>query len=140
MKVLLLNEAHSTWHAAPQMTDAPSLRAHAAGWLSSGGAFAQSMSGGKAMLSSGRTLTIGLAVLATALVSACSRDPEKAKRRATVSGDAYFKNGKYPEAIVEYRKALQYDPRFGEAHLKLSRADIAAGDRPNGYKELHRAA
>src|SRR5215471_6942394 len=122
MKVLLLNEAHSTWHAAPQMTDAPSLRAHAAGWLSSGGAFAQSMSGGKAMLSSGRTLTIGLAVL------------------ATVSGDAYFKNGKYPEAIVEYRKALQYDPRFGEAHLKLSRADIAAGDRPNGYKELHRAA
>ena len=37
----------------------------------------------------------------------CSKDPEVAKREYLASGDAYFEQKKYAEAVVEYRNAIQ---------------------------------
>ena len=39
----------------------------------------------------------------------CSKDPEVAKREYLASGDAYFEQKKYAEAVVEYRNAIQQD-------------------------------
>src|SRR6185295_9118343 len=83
-----------------------------------------------------------LAILLAGLVftAACSTDPEKAKLEYVKSGDAYVAQKKYSEAIIQYRNAIQKDPRFGEARLKLAEAYAASGDAPNAFREYLRAA
>jgi tetratricopeptide (TPR) repeat protein len=73
-------------------------------------------------------------------LSACSTDPEVAKRRYFENGNKYFAQEKYKEAIVEYRNAVQQDPKFGEARLKLADAYVKEGDARNAYREYIRAA
>ena len=42
--------------------------------------------------------------------------------------------------MVQYRNALQQDPRFGEARLKLAETYEKLNDRQNAYREYIRAA
>lgn len=80
--------------------------------------------------------------LATVVIagSGCAKDPDTAKRAFVASGDAYLAHGKTAEAIIEYRNAIQQDPAFAEARLKLSDAYLRAGDRAGAIGELIRAA
>jgi tetratricopeptide (TPR) repeat protein len=78
----------------------------------------------------GITASVGLA---------CSKNPDKAKREALAVGTRYLKQARYQEAIVEFRRAAQIDPAFGEAHLGLSRAYFATHDDRNAYREALRA-
>lgn len=41
---------------------------------------------------------------------------------ATNSGKSLMKDGKVDDAIVEFRNAIGFDPRYAEAHLELARA------------------
>ena len=84
-----------------------------------------------------------LAVAAAAVLlttAACSKDPEVAKREYVRSGDTYVAKKQYREAIVEYRNAIQQDPRFGEARSKLAEAYFQIGDIENAFREYIRAA
>src|SRR5215468_11051581 len=54
----------------------------------------------------------------TFLLSGCFRDPNVRKQKFVEQGDAYFKNGKYPEAQISYARALQIDARFVPALYK----------------------
>jgi len=74
------------------------------------------------------------------VASACQRDSASAKRRLLASGDRYFAAGKFGEAIIEYRSAVQQDPRSGEARAKLADAFLGAGDGANALREYVRAA
>jgi putative PEP-CTERM system TPR-repeat lipoprotein len=72
---------------------------------------------------------------------ACSEaNPEVAKREYLESGNRYFKQKKYNESIVEYRNAIQQDPKFGEARFQLAEAYQAINDLPNALREYARAA
>src|SRR5580704_10583650 len=55
-------------------------------------------------------------------------------------GDTYFEEGRVQEAIVEYRVALQGDPKLGEARLKLGEAYLRVNDPKNALRELVRAS
>jgi tetratricopeptide (TPR) repeat protein len=44
------------------------------------------------------------------------------------------------EAIVEFRLAVQADPRFGDARMKLADAYLRVGDAPGALREYVRAA
>ncbi len=85
-----------------------------------------------------------LPVLAVALVlfssTACSRDPEVAKKRHLDAGNAYFRAAKYREALLEYRTAVRYDGAFGEAHLRLAETYERTNDLQNASREYIRAA
>ncbi|MGA2136446.1 MAG: tetratricopeptide repeat protein [Bryobacteraceae bacterium] len=83
-----------------------------------------------------RFLVVVVAVLA--LVS-CSRDPNAAKKRYLENGNKYFAKGKYKEASIMYRNALQKDQRFGLAYYKLAQTDLKLGRIPNALGELRRA-
>ena len=84
---------------------------------------------------------LAFAVAAVLLTTAaCSKDPEVAKREYVRSGDTYVANKQYREAIVEYRNAVQQDPRFGEARSKLAEAYFQIGDIENAFREYVRAA
>jgi tetratricopeptide (TPR) repeat protein len=78
--------------------------------------------------------------LCLGLLAGCTKNPDRVKREAVVSGDRYYAQGKYSEAIIEYRTAIQSDPRFGEARLKLGHAYLAIDDGANAYREIVRAA
>ncbi len=83
-----------------------------------------------------RSLVVILAVLT--LVS-CSRDPNVAKRRYLENGNKYFAKGKYKEASIMYRNALQKDQRYGLAYYHLAQTDLKLGRVPNALGELRRA-
>ena len=86
-------------------------------------------------------LVAAAALLCSLSISAaCSKDPEVAKREYLRSGDQYSTAKKYKEAIIEYRNAVQQDPKFGEARLKLAEAYEQTGDLQNAYGEYIRAA
>ena len=78
-------------------------------------------------------------VLSVATV-ACSGDPEKLKREYLASGDRFFAQKSYLEAIVQYRNAVAQDGAFGEARFKLADAYAESGDLRNALREYVRAA
>jgi tetratricopeptide (TPR) repeat protein len=89
-----------------------------------------------------RSFRSSIAILALLLTGtmACSRDPERAKRAYMESGDRYFQQKKYREAIVEYRNVVRLDPRSGEARRQLATAYLRTADPVNALREQVRAA
>jgi tetratricopeptide (TPR) repeat protein len=56
------------------------------------------------------------------------------------SGDRYLAEGQLPEAIIEYRNAVEQDPRAGDVRAKLADTYARAGDGVNAIQEYVRAA
>jgi tetratricopeptide (TPR) repeat protein len=78
-------------------------------------------------------------VLAALTLVACSRDPNVAKKRYLENGNKYFDKGKYKEASIMYRNALQKDQRYGLAYYHLALTDLKLGRVPGAIGELRRA-
>src|SRR5687767_3478722 len=72
--------------------------------------------------------------------SACSRDIEKMKREYVERGDRYIQDKNVEAAIIEYRNAVQHDPRFGEAYRKLASAYLTHGDGAEAVRAAVTAA
>ncbi len=85
-------------------------------------------------------ITWAVTLSALLVSSACTSDPAAAARAYVESGDRYAAAGKNAEAIVEYRSAVQRDPRAADARAKLAEALLRAGDLANGLLEYVRAA
>lgn len=83
---------------------------------------------------------IAAVALAASIAASCSKDPNVAKRESFDRGNQYVTQKKYKEAIVEYRKAIQLDARFGEARYKLAEAYVQVDDPQNAFREYVRAA
>jgi tetratricopeptide (TPR) repeat protein len=75
---------------------------------------------------------------ALALLSACSRDPKTRKQKYFSSGEKYFGEARYHEAVIQYSNAVQIDPRFADAHAKLAQAYLKLGDSSHAFQELNR--
>jgi tetratricopeptide (TPR) repeat protein len=69
----------------------------------------------------------------------CNRDPNVAKKRYLNSGNKYFERGKYKEASIMYRNALQKDLRYGPAQYKLGLTSIKLGQLAAAVQYLRRA-
>jgi putative PEP-CTERM system TPR-repeat lipoprotein len=78
--------------------------------------------------------------LAIALAAGCAKTPEASKQDHLKRGDAYAKDKKFAEAIVEYRSALQADPKYAEAFVGLGEAYIQIGDIKTALASFTRAA
>ncbi|MEO8680117.1 MAG: tetratricopeptide repeat protein [Vicinamibacterales bacterium] len=85
------------------------------------------------------TLVFSCALVAVSL-TACNKDPQAAARQHVEKGNKQMAHEQFPEAIIEYRRAVQSDPRLGEARIKLATAYASVGDAPNALKEYARAA
>src|SRR2546428_8099438 len=59
-----------------------------------------------------------------AVTASCSRDPNVIKSRYLQNGNKYFEKGKYKEASIMYRTALQKDAKFGEAYYRLALTEL----------------
>ena len=80
------------------------------------------------------------AFLAIVTLVACGADREIRKKEFVASGDRFAAEGKQREALIEYRNAVQIDPMFGEARVKLAETFEKTGDGPNALQEYIRAA
>jgi tetratricopeptide (TPR) repeat protein len=79
-----------------------------------------------------------MAVLAVGFAG-CTRNPEAAKRKYLESGMKYMDQKKYDSAVIQFKKALQIDPRYAEAHYQLATAEMDLQHFPEGFKELNQA-
>ena len=84
-----------------------------------------------------RWLVLGLIALMAG--SACSRDPNIAKKIYLESGNRYFERGKYKEASMMYRNALKKDQRYGEAYYRLGLTLLKVGDGNGAFRSFMRA-
>src|SRR6185503_11307162 len=74
-----------------------------------------------------------------AVSAACSRDPNVVKARYLQNGNKYFERGKYKEASIMYRTALQKDAKYGEAYYRLALTELKTGQPFSAVQSLRRA-
>jgi tetratricopeptide (TPR) repeat protein len=70
----------------------------------------------------------------------CTRDPAVLKQRYLSRANQAFNEKRYSEAVIDYKRALQQDPRFAEARYKLAQTYEKLGDGINAGAEYVRAA
>src|ERR1700730_3068446 len=78
-------------------------------------------------------------LLLVAVSASCSRDPNVVKARYLQNGNKYFERGKYKEASIMYRTALQKDAKFGDAHYRLALTELKMDQPVAAVGELRRA-
>jgi cellulose synthase operon protein C len=76
--------------------------------------------------------------LFTFTFTSCSRDPNVRKQKYLDSGEKYAAEGKYREAVIQFRNAILIDSRFAQAHYDLSQAYLKVGDSNDAFQELSR--
>ena len=86
-----------------------------------------------------RRVSLACWLAAAGLAGGCAGS-DAAKEQAFQSGNRYFEEKKYAEAIVEYRNAIKEDPKFGEARQKLADTYVQVGNARAAYAEQIRAA
>src|SRR5689334_6318533 len=82
---------------------------------------------------------LGTLVLAL-LTCGCFGDPHAKILKYTQSGDSYAAAGKLSEAVIEYRNAIQLDPRAAAVRVKLAEIYVQQGDAAKALDEYVRAA
>lgn len=84
-----------------------------------------------------RTFALCLVLVALLLVSltACNT-----KRGYVEKGNALFKQGRFDEAGLNYQKAIQKDPNYGEAYYRLGLLAMNRNDYPDAFDALFRAS
>ena len=74
------------------------------------------------------------------MLAGCARDPATRTRQHIARGDTFVRAGKYPEASIEYRAAIQATPTSAEAQEKLVNAAARALDAPTAIGAMLRVA
>ena len=69
-------------------------------------------------------------------IAGCGGSPESYVTRGNSFADA----GKYADAQIQYEKAIQKDPRLGDAHYRLALLDLKRNQPVPAYRELQRAS
>jgi tetratricopeptide (TPR) repeat protein len=78
-------------------------------------------------------------ILTFVFLAACG-DSESAKKRLLETGNKYFDSGKFKEASIVYRKAIQRDPRYGEAYFRLGLTEAKQGRYGDALRAFRRAS
>jgi cytochrome c-type biogenesis protein CcmH/NrfG len=77
--------------------------------------------------------------LVTAVVIlGCSSNEEK-KATHFQKGEAYFDQGDYKSARLEYKNAIKADPEFTAAYLKLGETNLKLGHAQEAFSTYSRA-
>src|ERR1700733_15840627 len=75
-------------------------------------------------------------VLSAGIMVSCRQTPQQYVAR----GNTFFKAGKYEDAIINYKKAIQRDPKFGEGYYRLGLAELKTGKSRDAYVAINTAS
>ena len=78
---------------------------------------------------------LGLCLLLATLLIGCGRSPAWYVAR----GDKYFAQGKYDDALLQYRNATSKDPRYAEGYYKTALVELRQNRLPDAYVLLKHA-
>jgi len=83
----------------------------------------------------------GLFVVTTlvGLLAGCSFDPKVTSRKYVTTGNKYYDRGKYKDASIMYRRALNKEPRYSDAWYRLGLANMKLTLYPEARKDFMRA-
>jgi tetratricopeptide (TPR) repeat protein len=84
-----------------------------------------------------RKILVSAMVLAAVLATSCRRDTAD---EHFAKANSYVEQSQLPEAILEYRAALQIDPKRGDIRMKLADALVRTRDWTGALREYVRAA
>lgn len=73
------------------------------------------------------------------VIASCSQDPHAQAQRYVNNGNKFFDKGKYKEASIMYRRALQKDLKFGEAYYRLGLTEVNLHSFGDAVKAFRRA-
>ena len=76
------------------------------------------------------------AVLLCGLVAMLTSSCRQSAQGYLAKGNQFFKSGKNEDAILNFKKAIQKDQRFGEAYYRLALAELKAGTPRDAYAAL----
>ncbi len=82
-----------------------------------------------------RSLIIPLLILAVG----CSRDPQTQAKRLVDSGNKFYDRGKFKEASMQYRRAIQKFPKYEQAYYKLGLTSLKISDLPTAAQSFRRS-
>jgi tetratricopeptide (TPR) repeat protein len=83
-----------------------------------------------------KTLIVFLALL---LTLSCSRSKDRVRSGALARGRQYYQTGDFRSAEIQFRKAIQADPGFGESYLWLGRTQEHLGNTKSALDALKEA-
>src|SRR5271155_6101846 len=84
-----------------------------------------------------RTILLALPlILSAGIVVSCRQSPQQ----YVAKGNNFFKAGKYEDAIINYKKAIQRDPKFGEGYYRLGLAELKTGKSRDAYVAINTAS
>ena len=78
-------------------------------------------------------------LLILAVLAGCKGDPNQRKKKFLEIGNKAYHKGDYKAASLNYRRALQEDKLFAEAHYRLGLTQLKAGSFGDAVAELQRA-
>src|SRR5208337_2719906 len=86
-------------------------------------------------------IALATALMAVFLIVAtgCKGNPEKAKKKYLESGLKYVDKKEYDAAVIQFKKALQADPKYAEAHYQLGVTYLRLRRGQDAFQELNTA-
>jgi Tfp pilus assembly protein PilF len=63
----------------------------------------------------------------------CSSDEQKRQSHYD-KGKAFFDKGEYKSAKIEFKNAVQIDPKFVQAHLMIAETSLNLGDAQDAFR------
>src|SRR3989304_3074600 len=81
----------------------------------------------------------GVVFLLVVFLSSCSSTPAELVAKHTKRGDAYVTQGKFNEAVLEYKNPFQAGPNDSALRLKLAKAALEGKDIRTAFLELQQA-
>ena len=85
--------------------------------------------------SAGRILALCLLIVSS---WSCSRSNEEQFAQHVNRGDQYVQQGKFPEAVIEYKNAARAAPDDVSIHWKLAQAALRIKEFQTAFAELQR--
>jgi tetratricopeptide (TPR) repeat protein len=82
-----------------------------------------------------QTPVVAFLALALAAGAGCKRSPQS----YVEAGNRFFKEGKFEDAALNYRKAIQANANYGEAFYRLGLVEMERRDIKSAYAALSRA-
>jgi len=86
-----------------------------------------------------KRLRLQILALPLILLAACQDDATKLQEHLA-RGEGYVKEGRFAEAQIEFKSALQIDPNHADAHYKLAHAYLQGRKVRQGFWELRETA
>lgn len=87
-----------------------------------------------------RARSIACAVICAAIMARTAACSQPTADQYIERGEAYFEQGQYQAAIIEFRNAIQIDPQLADVRLKLGEAYLNVSDGSAALREYVRAA